>query len=276
MAWRDNLNMRSLPYLQQASQGGLPQRSYTLPSFQYPQIYNPNYSQFDPMQEAKIAQERIANNANINSGVTMTGLREAFGDNGNPEYQRGLVDVNYYGQKMRIPNALLQQIQFQDKWNQGRGNAFGAFFGTQGQPEGSPYRNIDVQKKQIDQYVNNMNPEYLGEGSLDPYKRSLNQYSQAQAQLQQLNRERQTQPMVEYRNMQGARMGNGSADVNQDAINKAQKEADLAARGLSYTGGRGAADRGRMFANQAFSEMAAAIPGIKPTYANKPITEQAY
>lgn len=261
--------MPPLPYVQPASQGTM--QRYANPYFQQFQLpQNPQAYQ-DAIMQGRIQMQQAGNNFGQNMPVQISGLRTGTMENGNPELQGGIANVGSNGQQFRIPNALLQQMMFQDAVNQGRSSAVGDFFGVNRvAPAGMNYTNMDVSRQNMDRYIQN-NPQFSQEGALDPYKRAQENMRASQVQLNSL--QNPAQPLTEIRNAQGGMMG-GTMDANQNAIIEARKKAREAEAAFQQQNVRGAVRAGSQAATGMLKSMEQNAPRVQPTYSNIPISEK--
>jgi hypothetical protein len=201
-----------------------------------------------------------------NNGIIVTNLRNGWQGNLNPELQGGVSLVKYNGQDWRIPNSVIQQLQYTDAWNGGRTNVMADFFGANEQaPRGMKYADYGAAQDRISNWWSR-NPQFLQEGALNPFQRAAQKSQDAQAGLRAL----QAQPRTETRAIQGGIVG----EDPEEKLRKAREEARQASEEVRAANTRGANYLGDLRAtalnNRAMKELRGAV---RPTYSNVPIKE---
>lgn len=263
----------TLPYLQQATQSS-PQLYTSGQNWQIqpPQQYKSTEQVVLDYQNAieQARQQMVAGRGSSQLPFQVSDLRQGWMGNGNPESQGGVATVNLNGQAVRVPNAILQQLMYQDSWNQGRSNAVADYFGAnQRAPAGMGYSSKDASTQAMDRYINS-NPQLMQEGSLDPYKRAQNAAIQAGDEYRQLQAPK---TMTETRSINGDVTG-GTFAENQRAIALAKQKMDQASQAYQFMDNRGSRVRGSEQATAQLDSMMRNAPRIQRTYSNLPITER--
>jgi hypothetical protein len=231
-----------------------------------------------PVTEADIEAARQAQAAAVGrygintSGVTFNGLRGGYLSNYNPDYQGGIVEANINGEIVRVPNALLQAMMYQDAWNNGRSNAVGDFFtgGQNPNPDLYKYSSIGATQGRFNQILAN-NPQWNVEGSLNPYKNLQDRAEMAGREYNTLVQNRA--PIKEVRNTLGAIQGEDNVAIQRQkeaaALAKARRlgqELNRQTRGDRIRGAETSSNMVNNMRNQ-FGQ------GVRPTYSNVPIKE---
>lgn len=238
------------PYVMQgASAGGVPIEQ----NRQAPQM------SFVPVETGQVAQGPNLQNVYIQR------LRQASMGNANPELQGGVGEVSVGNQSYRIPNALLQQMRFQDQWNNGRSNAVQQFFAAP-QPQGMNYADTTVTQHQYDRTMN-QNPQWLQDGPLNPFTRAKEVYEKALSAYNQI-----PQNFTERRSASGQLMGQDM----QGERNRAKQQLDQANQGYAAMHSRGASRNANEFERQQLMSMQENFKRAQPTYSNLPIKETVY
>lgn len=232
-----------------------------------------------PVTEADIEAARQAQAAAVSTvgnytpaNVQVTKVRQGWLGNLNPELYGGVAEVSANGAPIRVPNALVQQMLFQDAWNQGRSNAMGNFFSGRGNPDPQTYRYSDVGATQgrFNRILED-NPQWTKDEALNPYtaarqkqQAAMSRYNEAVAYM--------GQPRKETRDQTGRLTSENTMGAYQQQADDALKEAQgynnkINARRASYYGQQQADAQGEAM-RKAFAG------GVQQTYSNLPIVER--
>lgn len=267
-----NLGM-SLPYLSEASSGVV--KTYAgNPGQQQEQI--------DPAKMAQRVQEamRAAEDAqykaqigvnNFNQNVKFSGVQHNWANNGNPILQKGLARAQVGSDIFDLPNAVAQQIQYQAAYNQGRWNPAEMFGGRELSQMGAGMNaNFDLAKQRLSRF-NLENPNYFGEGLLDPYRNAQEQVQKAAQQVQ--TAQQRMGGYTETLDTSGRAIGFDVGAQRRNDLATAQRQYSQAQQNMSYANrysrGRGAeAAAGMLGKGMRFVE-----ENVKPTISNLQIKE---
>jgi|SRR5215204_2822174 len=198
-------------------------------------------------------------NAYMSPGLVRN-FKEAYMDNGNPEYLRGQSEINLGGrQAVELPNAVMQAISAEQSFNEGRSNTYNKYFGKSGDGQYSSYATAQDYLKKA-----GSNPMFQGSGFMDP---SL----QANQRLTEItDRRKQLGAMKEKRDVSGNILKpNTQNEMNQLDEQEKQAKSQYALSGNS---------RQQMFAKDAQARHVASIldnlSKIKATTSNRPFKER--
>ena len=257
----------TLPYLRQASQG-YPQTS---------RVYQPapvqNYRQA-PIDITEQMRAALANTGRLQTpGVTVQNVRNSYMGNLNPSLQGGIADVGINGEVIRAPNALVQQLMFQDAFNAGRSNSLGDFFGGQNQnPQGLGYSTIGADQQRAEQFLY-ANPQLTQQRALNPFTAAREQQAQDYGRLQQAQAQMGA-PRTEKLSANGQMVDDGGQAQRQKELDAAQSQYNQSAQEWQRQNGRGGARRGNDTERAAMDSITAGFQPVRPTYSNLPIKER--
>lgn len=140
-----------------------------------------------------------------NQDVVFNGVKNGVTGNNNPKLRGGTVQAMVKGQQLDIPNAIAQQLQFQESWNQGRynpGEAFKAEMIQQGEQEGRGYSDMGATRDLLAR--NFSGTTFMDEGVLGSVNKRIENIKSLDARVQQLT---QNTPLKETRDTSGRVIG---------------------------------------------------------------------
>lgn len=219
-------------------------------------------------ENAKLGQSQ--NRYNLGDGTVgkpvFQDIKASANSVGNPQFLGGLSRIVLGDQAVNMPNALAQQIMFEESVNQGRANTAEKYFGVN--VVDSPYYSYAVLQNQLNKMLQN-NPRLGAENT------PLNRYEADTKQSKQLNQDLMNaqntlnQGTTEKRDISGNIIG-GTNPAAQRAL-EAAKRAEAAFQPLNQR-------RGSYYEEMALNNYLAAqlrsLEGSKPTTANVAFTEK--
>lgn len=252
--------MQSIPYVRDWSQGRY--QKYV----NIPQANNSSTAYDQASVDLANQQNNQARAVNMaGDGYNYGNFQRAYSSNGNFSPMGGVGMLNAYGRQFNLPNALVQWMAANDSYNAGRTNYLGDFVGGGARPQGMNYVDAGAAWGRINR-INQQNPQFFIEGSLNPYKRQEDITRQAVNDYNNLIAQPRKEQVI---NGQMTRSID-NPEIQQARMRMQQEQAKMRPMTQQYRGEY----EGGLQSDRMMESMKKQYKPIAPTYSNLPIQEK--
>lgn len=191
-------------------------------------------------------------------------------ETGNPQFLGGLSKIVLGNQTVDMPNAIGQQIMFEDSYNQGRANTADKYFGNSAITKDTPYYSYATLQDKFNKMVQ-VNPRLgMANTPLNRYEADRDQATRNDMRVSQLENQI-SQGTTERFNAQGQMIGGNNASLNREL--EAAKRAQANFQGTAPNLRRGAYFED-LALNQYLGAQMRGLEGYRPTVSNLQISER--